>query len=110
MDGVGQLAQLVLERGDVAAQHAELGVTRGAGLLGAAAEGIGPLGGAGDDSGGVGGAHADRLGHLRLAQAALPPGLVPGPGVDLGHGRRLEGGRSVVQGAAPLLAGAQCES
>ena len=45
--GVGQLAQLVLEHGDVASQHAELGVTRGPGLLGAAAEGVGLLGGAG---------------------------------------------------------------
>ena len=107
VDRVGQLAQLVLEDGDVAPQDAELRVARGPGLLGPAAQGVGLLGGPGHDPRGVGGAHPDGLGHLCLAQPTLPARLVPGAGLDLRGGGGLQRGRAVVQGPAALLPGPQ---
>ncbi len=89
VDGVGQLAQLLLEGGHVAAEHGQLGVTGGARLVGAAAQGVGLVGRTGEQAGGILGADVDRLGDLRLAEPALPPGFVPGPRIDLRCGRGL---------------------
>ncbi len=107
VDGVGELAQVVLQDGDLAPHLAQRLVALGALLLGGRALAATRCRGVRDEGGGVGGSAAHGLGHRRLALAPLLAGSEPLAGGELVAGRALEGVGATLEGAAALLLGAQ---
>ena len=106
----GELAQLGLQHGEVAAHDREIGVALGAGGLAGGSHPAGLLGRAGEQVVGPGRSGAHGLRDRSLAPTACLLLGDPLPGLLLVAGAALERVGAVLEGASPLLAGAQPEA
>ncbi len=107
---VGEVAQLVLDTGELLAQHDGLTVALGAVGLTGLPQHPGSVERDGQPVDGVCRGGADCLGHARLPAPALAPLAQPLAGGDLVAGGALEGVGSPGERASALLPGAQREA